>query len=66
MAPLVKVPNRSTQYLEYSKERSNQTRFWKLTIASGQVELEHQKGFMCIYNKIVGFQSIIIEGSGRW
>ena len=43
--PYFKVSNRSTQYVDYSKELKNQIgdriRFWKWRTASGQVEEEN-------------------------
>ena len=39
---------------------TNWIRFWKWDTVSGQVELDNQKRFMRIHNKINGPQSIII------
>jgi len=53
--PFLKVSNRGTQYVDYSKERRNQmrnrVRFSKWKTASGQVKQENQEYFKCIYTQ---------------
>ena len=55
-APLFKVSNRLTQDVDFSKERKkqmrNQIRFWKWRTASGQVVLENQDSYKCIYTQL--------------
>jgi len=56
--PFLKVSNRGTQYADYSKEPRNQMknriRFSKWKTASGQMELENQDYFRCIYTQLDG------------